>query len=485
MKLSQLSGEPSPDFDKIEISELCFDSREVKPGSVFFAIRGHAQDGHEHLAQVIAKIPAAIVVEDENKVPSHFRGPIFKVKNSRQCLDLWSSRFFESPGEGLFCVGVTGTNGKTTTVYMLEAILGVCGWPTGVLGTIDHHFGAKKWESSLTTPDPIVLQSRLREFCKLGARAAAFEVSSIATDQDRISSVPFDAAIFTNFTRDHLDYHGSMENYFASKLKLFNQILPHSSKDNIFAVINGDDPEIRKIAIKDKVRRVSFGQRECDHVFKILESSLSGTRFEVNGKHIVHLATPGLHNVYNAMGALVVALEKGCEVEAVTRALAQFHGAPGRLEAIPNQRGLHIFVDYAHTDDALHSVAASLKKLMRSTEVKGDLWTVFGCGGDRDRGKRPLMMKAAIGNSDRVVLTSDNPRTENPQSIINDCLQGSHAKKNVHVESDRKKAIAFALQTAKEGDVILIAGKGHENYQIIGQTKFPFSDVEVVKEILR
>lgn len=466
---------------QIPVTGLCFDSRKLKPGEVFFAIRGHSSDGHQHLSDVIEKFPAALVVENSQLVPKEFKGPVIVVTNARAALDGWAAKFFDFPAEKLFCVGVTGTNGKTTSVYMLEKIFNQAGRLTGVLGTIDHHLGKKVWETSLTTPDALTLQSRLREFVDAGARVAAFEVSSIAIDQNRTASVPFDAALFTNFTRDHLDYHGSMENYFAAKEKLFTELLADSSKPKPFGVLNIDDPEVIKIK-KSRAAYVWFGHGKGDYAFKILSQDLSGSRFEIKGQAF-QLATPGLHNVYNAVGAIAVAHEAGVAWSDIQDALSDFSGAPGRLERVSNSRGLHVFVDYAHTDDALRSVLLSLRKLMRDAKAKGQLWTIFGCGGDRDKGKRPLMAKAAVENSDHVVLTSDNPRTEDPNQILQDCLLGI-PKPPKHVEVDRKKAIAFALQTAKEGDVILVAGKGHENYQIIGQTKYPFSDVEVVKELL-
>jgi len=466
---------------QILVAGLCFDSRKIKADEVFFAIRGHSSDGHQHLSEVAGKNPSALVVEDSKLVPTEFRGPVIVVKNARAALDNWAAKFFGFPAEKLFCVGVTGTNGKTTSVYMLEKIFNQAGRLTGVLGTIDHHLGSKVWETSLTTPDALTLQSRLREFVDAGAKVAAFEVSSIAIDQNRTASVPFDAAIFTNFTRDHLDYHGSMEKYFAAKEKLFTELLAESSKSKPFGVLNIDDPSVAKIG-KSKAKYVSFGHGQGDYGFKILSQDLSGTRFEVKGQKF-DLATPGLHNVYNAVGAIAVAHEAGVAWTDIQKALSEFSGAPGRLERVKNSRGLNVFIDYAHTDDALRSVLLSLRKLMQESNAKGQLWTIFGCGGDRDKGKRPLMAQAAVENSDRVVLTSDNPRTEDPNQILKDCLLGI-PKASPHVEVDRKKAIAFALQTAKEGDVILIAGKGHENYQIIGQTKYPFSDVEVVRELL-
>jgi UDP-N-acetylmuramoyl-L-alanyl-D-glutamate--2,6-diaminopimelate ligase len=457
----------------VDVTMLTFDSREVKLGSVFFAIRGTSADGHKHLAEVVQKNPAAIVVEDRNAVPKTYKGAVVVVKNARTALGEWAARFFGNPGEKLFCVGVTGTNGKTTSVYILESIFNEAGRGTGVIGTIDHHFRDKIWETNLTTPDAVALQSRLKEFVDLGAKVAAFEFSSIAIDQDRATSVPFKAAIFTNFTRDHLDYHKTMENYFAAKARLFTEILAPDA----LAVLNADDEQVRKL--KPNCKTISFGQKNGDERFTVGEQKLSGAKFRLRNVDY-QIATPGLHNVYNAVGATLVALEAGVSSEIVGRALSKFKGAPGRLERVENSRGLHVFVDYAHTDDALRSVLGSLKNLMKESNSNGKLWVVFGCGGDRDKGKRPLMMKSAIEFADEVVLTTDNPRTEDPEDILQDSLAAGND--DVHVQVDRKTAIRFALQSAREDDVILVAGKGHENYQIIGTTKIPFSDVAVIRE---
>jgi UDP-N-acetylmuramoyl-L-alanyl-D-glutamate--2,6-diaminopimelate ligase len=480
MTLADLADDPR--FKNVNVPGLCFDSRKMQTGEIFFAIRGTAVDGHKYLEEVCRKRPVAIVVENKEMVPKSYTGHLFITKNSRALLDLWAAKFFGRPGDSLLCIGVTGTNGKTTTVYMLEKILTGAGWPTGVMGTIDHHMGKKVWETELTTPDPLTMQFRLKEFVRMGAKAAAFEMSSIAIDQNRASSIPFDAAIFTNFSRDHLDYHGNMDKYFQAKLKLFTEVLLRSTKKKRFAVLNADNAMIASMPKKSGAYCIWFGQGKGDYPFKVLEQSMAGSTFEVKGKEY-SIATPGVHNVYNAVGAIVTAIESNVSWESVQKSLHTFTGAPGRLESVPNNKGLHIFVDYAHTDDALRSVLESLRGLMKSSNSNGRIWTVFGCGGDRDKGKRPLMAKAAMENSSHVILTSDNPRNEDPNAIIQDCIAGIPYDRP-HIEVDRKKAIAFALQTAKEGDVILIAGKGHENYQILGDTKIPFSDVEVVRESL-
>lgn len=493
MKLSQLLSVfprlhwgSGADLDVLEVTQ---DSRNVKPGSVFVAVRGTSLDGHIFLPQVARSGAVALVVEDDRDIPADYSGVVVKVESTRHALELLAQRFFGSPGEELFCVGVTGTNGKTTITYMVEEILNRFGWPTGVMGTIDHHLGDRRWESQLTTPDAVTLQRRMREFVSLGGRAAAFEVSSHALAQSRVDSLPFAVGIFTNFTRDHLDYHGTMEHYFATKEKLFTDLLGRHPSVAV-AVLNGDDPWIRKIRVKEGVTTWWYGQSDADLQFRVLDQDLNGTRFHVSTPHgdaEVMLPCTGLHNVYNACAAIGAGLAAGCGLGAAADALSRFHGAPGRLEKIPNDRGLHIFVDYAHTDDALRTVLRALSQVHARTQGRGRIITVFGCGGDRDRGKRPLMAQAAAEYSDVLVVTSDNPRTEDPRAIIDEILTGLPARWNgeKHVEVDRRHGISRALQSAHEGDVILIAGKGHERYQIIGETKLPFSDRDEVLQGLK
>ncbi len=474
-----------------EAVEVTQDSRAVRAGTVFVAIRGSTGDGHLHLADAARKGAVALVVEDDKGIPANYKGALVKVPSTRQALDLIAQRFFGEPAKNLFCVGVTGTNGKTTITYMIEAIFSKFGWPTGVMGTIDHHLKNKKWPSGLTTPDPLTLQRRLKEFAELGAQAAAFEVSSHALMQHRADSLPFAVGIFTNFTRDHLDYHGTMENYFAAKERLFSELLGRNNGVNV-AVLNADDPSVRNVRVKEGVTTWWYGMgvdHPADFSFRALKQDLNGTLFHLvtpRGNTEIHLPCTGLHNVYNAVAATAVALAAGVSLATVQDALAQFRGAPGRLERVQNSRGLHIFVDYAHTDDALATVLKAITDVRTQSAHPGKIITVFGCGGDRDRGKRPLMAKAAARYSDSLVITSDNPRSEDPGKIIEEIKSGvpREWKGPLTVEPDRRKALRLALQMAAEGDVILVAGKGHEDYQIIGDHKHTFSDLNVVVELL-
>jgi UDP-N-acetylmuramoyl-L-alanyl-D-glutamate--2,6-diaminopimelate ligase len=492
MKLSQLlSLFPSVQFGETsaeEVLEITQDSRQCKMGAVFVAIRGNSADGHQFIPQIsLSNQVLALIVEDDSGVSPDFKGAVVKVSDTRRALDQLAMKFFGSPSKDLFCIGVTGTNGKTTITYMVEKILNRFGWPTGVIGTIDHHLLANKWGSQLTTPDPLTLNRRLREFVALGARAAAFEVSSHALDQARVESLPFAVGIFTNFTRDHLDYHQSMENYFAAKERLFNELLGRSGQPG-FAILNGDDPWIRKTRVREGVTTWWYGKKiPADFLFRVLKQDLNGSLFHLTtprGSAEIHLPCTGEHNVYNAVAAIAAACAAGCSLQTAGEALESFYGAPGRLEKVPNKRGLHVFVDYAHTDDAVRTVGRALKVLRLSGDSK--IITVFGCGGDRDKGKRPLMATAACEFSDVLVITSDNPRTENALKIIADIKSGvpSGWPGEVKIEPDRKKALGSSLQSAREGDVILVAGKGHEDYQIVGDRKLEFSDAKIMAELL-
>ena len=374
--------------------------------------------------------------------------------------------------------------------YMIEAILNHAQVPTGVIGTVNHHLQAKVWPSEMTTPDPVFLQKRLREFRDEGARAVAMEVSSHALDQARVDSVPFNTVIFTNLTRDHLDYHKTMDQYFEAKQRLFTDLLWATTKRPCFAIINTDDKYGRRMRVADPAILWTYGAKNADIRYKIKRMDFALTSFEVTtplGKGEVHLPMSGIHNVMNALAALGAGLSAGVPLDVCIQALNSFTGVPGRLQSVPNAQNLSVFVDYAHSPDALENVLMAITRVRANLKSSARIWTVFGCGGDRDKGKRPLMAEMALKYSDNVVITSDNPRTEEPQAIIQDIMAGvpSTARDKVTVMVDRKEAIHSALKTAQPGDVILIAGKGHEDYQIIGTTKFPFSDVQVAQEAMQ
>ncbi|KHD89202.1 MAG: UDP-N-acetylmuramoylalanyl-D-glutamate--2,6-diaminopimelate ligase [Bdellovibrio sp. ArHS] len=475
----------------VEVSGVFNDARLVIPGAVFVAIRGSKLDGHSFLNDAVTKGAAALVVEDRTKVPQGFSGFIFPTDNSRETLDLLASRFYLDPGQELFCVGVTGTNGKTSVTYMTEAILNAGKIPTGVIGTVNHHLGEKVWPSEMTTPDPVFLQKRLREFRDEGAMAVAIEVSSHALDQKRVDSVPFNTVIFTNLTRDHLDYHETMDQYFEAKQRLFTDLLWKTEKKPCYAIINTVDKYGRRLKVADPAVLWTYGAKDADIRYEILKMDFALTHFKVQtplGEGEVRLPMSGTHNVLNALAALGAGLSAGIPLAICIEALEAFTGVPGRLQSVPNQQDLAVFVDYAHSPDALENVLTALTKVRENLNSSARIWTIFGCGGDRDKGKRPLMAQMALRFSDQVVITSDNPRTEDPQSIIDDILMGvtdSANKTKTSVYVDRKEAIHQTIKKAQPGDVVLIAGKGHEDYQIIGKEKFPFSDVKVAEEALQ
>lgn len=464
------------------------DARQVIPGGVFVAVKGHSVDGHSFLSQALAKGAIAFVVTDIKQVPERFQGGVLEVQDSRMALDKLSGIFYGFPADKLYCVGITGTNGKTSVSYMVESILNAGGMPTGVIGTVNHHLGSIVWPSNMTTPDPIFLQKRLREFLDHGAKAVVLEVSSHALDQKRVESVPFDAVVFTNLTRDHLDYHLTMENYFQAKQRLTTDMLDQSSKKNLYAVINGDDEYGAKLKVSNKATAWKFGSGGGDLHYQIESMDFALTTFNLKtprGEIKVKLPMSGEHNVQNAVAAIGVGLAAGLSLDVCAKAMSTFSGVPGRMQSVPNEKSVAVFVDYAHTPDALENVLMALQKIRQNIKSQGKIWTVFGCGGDRDKGKRPMMATTAEKLSDHVVVTSDNPRTEVPEEIIKDIMLGFSDPAKVQIFVDRNSAIQNVIQSAQIGDVVLIAGKGHEDYQIIGTTKHHFSDVEAALAALK
>ena len=467
---------------KYPSAKPCQDHRLLRQGDIFVAIKGSTFDAHDVLDDVSVKNPSAIVVQDSSKIPKTFSGEKIIVANTREALDRLCHAYFDYPSQKLFCVGVTGTNGKTTTSHLIEYALNHFECGTGVIGTIDHHFKKQKWQTNLTTPGSLEFYSRLNDFVELGAKALSVEVSSHALDQDRMSSCEFDVAVFTNLTRDHLDYHGSMEKYFEAKEKFFSEVLERSPKKNKFAVINQDDEYGRQIRIPKSVQKISYGERNADLTYEVLDQDFGGQKLHIiyqGNKYPAQIQLSGHFNILNFMATLGVLIARKVPLADAIGAFTHFQGVRGRLEKVPTDRNIHVFVDYAHTPDALENVLETLNAIKGSNRII----TVFGCGGDRDKGKRPLMGEIACRFSDHVVMTSDNPRTEDPKQIIKDIEEGGVGE-NFESIVDRKKAIERALKMALPGDAVLIAGKGHEDYQIIGATKYQFDDVQIAKEIL-
>jgi UDP-N-acetylmuramoyl-L-alanyl-D-glutamate--2,6-diaminopimelate ligase len=473
----------SSDLLQTQVTGLALRSKDVIQGSVFFAIQGHTHDGHDNIQEAIERGAIAIVCTDLKKVPPEFTGPVLQLHEVRGVVSLMAARYYGFPSRDLWTVGVTGTNGKTSITYLCEWLLKNAAISAAVTGTIDHHLGAQVWSTDLTTPDPISLQKRLQEFKNHGAMALVMEVSSHALDQKRVEGVDFDVAIFSNLSRDHLDYHKTMETYHQAKQRLFTDLMWKSQKTQTFAIINTDDPQGRKMKVSERAKLVTYGKSDCDFSFEIIQSDWQGTLFQLkcaSGEYEIQVPLLGLHNVYNAVAALAMVDCKKLDFNKAIESLKNFPGIPGRLQKVP-VRERNIFIDYAHSPDALEKVLTLLVQNRNQLSPDSQIWTVFGCGGDRDKGKRPQMAQVAEKWSDRVIVTSDNPRTEDPEQIIADINQG-FSKKNVESVVDRRAAIHRALAESAEGDVILIAGKGHENYQILGDQKINFSDYQVAQE---
>lgn len=461
------------------------DSRQAGPGFIFAALPGCRDDGAAYIDEAVRKGAAALLLPC---VPRHEPGiPYIVAADVRKALGELADLFYEHPAQSLELVGITGTNGKTTTAYLLRHLLNRTGRRTGMLGTIEYDLGDKVEPAPLTTPDAVRFTRSLAEMRDFGCRAAVVEVSSHALDQDRVWPHRFAAAVFTNLTRDHLDYHGDMDAYLEAKRRLFQGL-----DDRAVAVLNYRDPAAFRMGQGTKARMLGyFLAASTDetmpgnlpaHVMRaeIVKSDLDGQTFRIMGGQLdreFHTPLVGRHNVENCLGAVLAGFGLGVPPHAIAEAMASFPGVPGRLERLESNDGVKAFVDYSHTDGALRSVLSVLRPL-----VKGKLITVFGCGGDRDTGKRPLMAKAAEEFSDRVVATSDNPRTEDPEKILDEVMPGFTKPDRVTREADRPTAVRIAVGMAVPGDAVLVAGKGHEDYQIIGTEKRHMDDRELVRE---
>lgn len=475
-----------------DILDVSCDSKRVKEGSLFFAMKGIKQDGYRFIPEAIHSGAVAGVVEELR----NDEYPQVVVKNIRKAYAVACSRIFDDPSKRLTVIGITGTNGKTTITYMIESVMNKAGIPVGVIGTTGYRYGDKIIPAELTTPDAKVLNELMNEMVNRGVRVLVMEVSSHALDLGRVWGIHFDVGIFTNLTRDHLDFHGTIENYFQAKRKLFSLYLPASQKKKLFAIINNDDQFGRKIDVDNNITKITFGIKEKSDAMGeniILKDNYSEFIIRIREKKFpLRINFIGKHNVYNALSAFSACFALGINPEIIIDGIEELRCVPGRLEPVENDKGIRVLVDYAHTPDALENVILSLKDTIR-----GRLITIFGCGGDRDRGKRPLMGEISGTHSDITIITSDNPRTEEPEAIIRDIEQGiirtgiirfdpegevPEKVRGYTTVTDRKKAIEMGLKIAKKGDTVLIAGKGHEDYQIIGTRKVHFSDKEIVRD---
>jgi len=478
-----LSEQGNPDVTGVE-----YDSRRVKPGSLFVAMRGDSSDGNRFIDCALQAGAVAIVTDSTTENPRE--GAAWAVvPHGRRALARISQNFYKRPAERLAVTGITGTNGKSTTAFLVEAILTVAGRKSALIGTIEYHVAGRTYPAPHTTPEALELARLFNEAVGLGATDAVMEVSSHALAQQRIFGVPFDVAIFTNLTRDHLDYHKTMEEYFAAKRVLFEGC---GTEPPRAAVTNLDDEygeELAKFSRKRGSMVLTYGWSRGDFRAEEVDISPRGTRFDlIAPQQRLAIFSPliGRVNVYNILAAAAAGWARGCGPDAIARGVASLTHVPGRFERVDCGQPFTVVVDYAHTDDALKNLTSLAREFVTRNSGTARVLTLFGCGGDRDRAKRPLMGEAAGRGSDFVVLTSDNPRSEDPRAIINDALVGlqkSGAKYSV--EPDRRKAIGLAIGEARPGDIVLLAGKGHERVQVTREGSQPFDDAQVAREMLK
>ncbi|MDQ2629484.1 MAG: UDP-N-acetylmuramoyl-L-alanyl-D-glutamate--2,6-diaminopimelate ligase [Actinomycetota bacterium] len=454
----------------VEIGDLAYDSRKVEPGTLFFCVRGERVDGHEFGPRAVEDGAAALVVEREL---AELAVPQVVVPDSRAAMAPLAARFWGDPTAKLQMVGVTGTNGKTTTAFLIHEILRAADIRCGLLGTVKQVVGGVEKEVVRTTPEAIELQRTFRQMLDGGDEACAMEVSSHAMTLHRADAIHFDVALFTNLTQDHLDFHSDMEDYFLAKRKLF-EAEPGTR------IVNVDDPYGRRLAEEFECITFSAEGAEADYSAGEIEFDASGASFSVGGMRL-RTGLPGHFNVANALGAFAAAEAIGVGSDFAAAGLARAERVPGRFEPVDEGQGFMVLVDYAHTPDSLENVLRAARRL-----TSGRLISVFGAGGDRDRDKRPKMGRAGAELSDLTVITSDNPRSEDPEAIVAEVAGGAEGGGDVEIVVDRREAIALALGRAGPGDTVVIAGKGHEQGQEFGGgRKIPFDDREVAREELR
>jgi len=469
-----------------EVQGIACDSRQVRPGTVFVALRGLHQDGWRFAAEAVRRGAVAVVSEHDpgaGRAPFGPRVCLARVADARRALADLSAAFYNHPAAGLLTVGITGTNGKTTTAYMVRDVLRADGRSPGLISTVQYEVGERVIPAMRTTPEAPALQALLAQMVDAGCGSAVMEVSSHALDQQRVSGADIDIAVFTNLTRDHLDYHGSMQAYFDAKMRLF-RALGRGGKDGV-AVVNTDDPWGQRIANAADVaaERLTYGTDPTAAIqARDIRLGAEGSTFRVLtpwGEAEIRTALMGRFNVSNLLAALGTVCAAGVQLDLAVRVLGSETSVTGRLERIANPLGFQVFVDYAHTDDALKHVLATLREVTARRLI-----VVVGCGGNRDRSKRPAMGAAAARLADAAVLTADNPRGEDPREIIREMEEGFPRRAAYEVIVDRREAIFHAIAMAEPGDVVLIAGKGHETFQEFANRTAPFDDRQVAREAL-
>ena len=474
----QVTGE----VQRKDVADIVYDSRKVQKNSVFVAIKGYKTDGHKFLQDAINKGAVAVVVEDDDSIPdeliTHSKIAKLVVNNSRIALAELSKGFYKDPTSKLKLVGITGTNGKTTSTFILKNILESAGYKTGLVGTIANYVGDVKVDSKLTTPESNDLNKFFYDMIEAGCSHAIMEVSSHSLVLNRVYGLDFSAAIFSNITSDHLDFHQTFDEYLNAKKILFDGL-----GSNSFAIINSDDSNSNKMIKDCKAKIVTYGIADnSDYQIKNINYDLNGTDFTITNQNVdykIHTTLIGTFNAYNAASAFATAHSLGIEANKIVEGIKSSPQVPGRFEVLGN-RNKKVIVDYSHTADSLEKALQAIREIVKD---KNQVVAVFGCGGDRDKTKRPIMGKIASELSDKVFVTSDNPRTENPYDIIKDILKGI-SKNNYEIEENREEAIKNAIQRSDDNAVILIAGKGHENYQEINGVRNHFSDQEIALKYL-
>jgi UDP-N-acetylmuramoyl-L-alanyl-D-glutamate--2,6-diaminopimelate ligase len=485
---------PSGGLDR-EVRDIAHDSRKVKEGSLFVAVRGFHSDGHRFVSQAVRQGAVAVVVEEGSTIEDGSRVPVVRVRDSRRALAQIAAAFYGHPSRKLTLAGITGTNGKTTTSYLVKSVIEAAGNRAGLIGTIDYRIGDKVYPAPNTTPESLDLQQLLAELVTLGATHCVMEVSSHALSLGRTEGCAFSVAAFTNLTQDHLDFHTDMESYFRAKLLLFAGLAREAT-----AVVNGDDNRSAEVIRNTKARAITYGLLDRADIRPLggVRHGIDGLSFDVttpSGSVSVRSSLVGRHNIYNILAAIGIGTALGLPQDVIARGISDMKAVPGRMEKVDEGQPFGVVVDYAHTEDALVRLLEAVRGV-----ATGRVITVFGCGGDRDRTKRPKMGAAAAEGSDLVVVTSDNPRTEDPLAIIREIEEGMRGSgirisgTNVHVVDpgktpylivpDRHEAINAAIGLAKPGDVVVLAGKGHEDYQILGDKKAHFDDREEARKAI-
>lgn len=484
LKVIQLAGE----VERKDISSIEYDSRNVKQSSLFVAIKGFNTDGHKYVMEAISKGAIAIAIEDDSSISNdyliHQNITKILVKDSRKALAQISSKFYKDPSKKIKIVGVTGTNGKTTVTYILKSILEQANNKVGLIGTIKNYIGNEIFVSDKTTPESLELNQMFYKMVEAGCTYCVMEVSSHSIVLDRVFGIEFCGAIFTNLTQEHLDFHHDMESYFKSKKRLFDSL-----GENAMAVSNFDDPYGQRILTNTLAEKISYGSNPSyDFSFSSESYDFTSTSFDLvidNRKRKISSNLVGKFNIYNAAACAALCWKLGINEESIINGLAKAEVVPGRFQVVGSNYPINVIVDYSHTSDALENCLSSINEIIQNQKRNSKVITVFGAGGNRDKTKRPLMARAVEKYSDSFIVTSDNPRNEGPEQIIEDILAGVKNKSKVKTISDREEAIRSAIMNAETNDIVLIAGKGHEDYQIIGEKKIHFNDKECAEKYLK